>query len=236
VHTVSPRLRAAFTLIELLVVLAIIAVLSGMLLPGLAKAKGRARQANCLSNMRQVGIAMRLYADDHGSRLPGPGHGIDAEKESWIEALAPYVGQVDALRICPSDPKGRDRLRHRTTSYVLNGYLAVDWISPFGELLEARPGLDQLARPSDTIILFEIADRIEGSTFTDHTHARSWSSGWNTVLQEIQPDRHRTQSPGPDHTGGPANYLFADIHVASLPARPLKQRIDRGDNFSKPPE
>jgi len=236
VNLVMPRPRAAFTLIELLVVLAVIAVLSSMLLPGLARARGRARQVHCLSNMRQIGIAMKMYADDHGSRLPGPGHGIDAEKESWIEALAPYVAGVNPLRICPSDPRGRNRLQHRTTSYVLNGYTAVDLVSPFGEILEARPGLDQLARPSDTMILFEIADRVDGATFTDHTHARAWSSGWNTVLQEIQPDRHRTQSPGPDHTGGPANYLFADIHVASLPALPLKQRIDRGDNFSRPPE
>ena len=231
----SPQ-RAGFTLIELLVVMAIIAVLAGMLLPALGRARGRARQVHCLSNMRQIGVAMKMYADEHAARLPGPGHGLDAEKESWIESLGPYVARVAPLRICPADAKGQGRLQRRSTSYVLNGYTAVDWVSPFGEVLEARPSLDQLARPAETMILFEISDRVEAATFTDHTHARSWITGWNTVLQEIQPDRHRAQSPGPDHTGGPANYLFADIHVESLRALPLKQRIDRGDNFSKPPE
>ncbi|HMP82092.1 MAG TPA: prepilin-type N-terminal cleavage/methylation domain-containing protein [Verrucomicrobiota bacterium] len=218
--------RGGFTLIELLVVIAIIAILAAMLLPAQVRARVMSQSAACSSNLRQIGIAMRMYVDDDPrGHLPGTAHA--AMNQSWVYSLAPYVANTDKIRICPGDNKGPARLANRGTSYVLNEYTSLVAVDELGELIPNEPvyrKLDAIRNPSDVFLAFEVSDRAGTGTGQDHTHSRNWLNGWNSVLDDIQPDRH----------GRAANYLFADLHVQAIKAETLKKRIEAGDNFARP--
>lgn len=128
--------RSAFTLVELLVVIAIIGLLAGLMLPTLSKSGERARVVVCRSNLSQLGVALRMYLDEHGNRFPIMHNRIRGTNDVGLRTpevvLQPQLG-ISRVWQCPSD---RVRLFEETgSSYYWNNLLngqAADQVRLFG--------------------------------------------------------------------------------------------------------
>ena len=217
-----------FSLVELLVVVAGIGLLTGIAFPAIQGGLGKAKLTQDLSNLRQIGQGILLYAGENQGNLP-PTSCLG--EPSWIGALRPYLGEkYDHVRVSGLDPNREARKSAGGTSYLLNDEVDMT----FDRVGNPRPGLlqnqNRMTDASRRLLLFP-ASRTKPAG-EDHIHSGSMGR-WHSLLAEINPD-----SSGPvtrNRDGGSSAYLFADGHAEILTSKNLKARVDGGLNIAKNP-
>jgi prepilin-type N-terminal cleavage/methylation domain-containing protein/prepilin-type processing-associated H-X9-DG protein len=228
------RRRTAFTLIELLVVIAIIAILAAMLLPALAKAKQKAMQAQCISNLKQYSYACHMYAGDAGDKLPGPAwRGVYPQYDTptmmrfnLVTYIATYLSMPAAssitrtarVALCPASVQQSRNPPIISTSmdygvsyqlplYVTNSVVPLDTSpSPFG-----YPGLSGgvagWSKDDQPLKITQIRRLVENWAIVDVDKLNTVASTTTGYGQNLPPK--------PVH-GPVRNALFFDWHVSAV--------------------
>ena len=219
-RSASSRSSTAFTLIELLVVIAIIAILAAMLLPALGRAKEAGRRIACLNNLRQLGLASRMYVDDNRGYFPER-----SRTNCWPSKFYESYGRNVKTLLCPTDGAGGQTPKTGSdTNNVAGGaprsYLINGWNDYFYDLLGEPDftskymagfypsGLKEnvIVYSSDTVVLGE-----KYTTAPDYYMDLLEGVG-NDVTPVAEQSRHGGNG-GNNSTGtgsGGSNYAFAD--------------------------
>ena len=202
--------RSGFTLVELLVVIGIIAILAGMLMPAMSRAKQKANRIACLNNIRQVGLSATLYAGDHDGEYPRRLHLTNA----WMFALKPYYGNTSLTNNATSK-EGNSRILKCPSdrwlewrSYLINGFndyweatlSPVDFQTVMNWKYKHGMKESNVKLPSETVLFGE--KRI-GSY---HVHM-DFGQGKGNHNMELNQNMHRS---GGGRTSGGSNYAFVD--------------------------
>lgn len=205
--------QSAFTLIELLVVMAIIGVLTALLVPAVSSVRASSRATQCLNQLRQIGLAARLYANEREQTLPFTQH----QKSTWVKTLQPYASGTITFR-CPADEQ-----KTRIYTYALNDFLTP---SPAGARGMDYSKLTRLSAPSETLLFAEASAQY---TNADHFHFANYRGSLlppEVFAQQVAVQRH----------GGKATYLYADAHVEALSWEAVQELLRRPEGRFVSPE
>jgi prepilin-type N-terminal cleavage/methylation domain-containing protein/prepilin-type processing-associated H-X9-DG protein len=188
------RSARAFTLIELLVVMAIIGILASMLLPALGKAKEKALAIQCISDLRQLGLAMQMYGDDFAERMPVAHGGIawtNTSPQPWLKALLTYYSNTNILA-CPA-------LSRRYNQSPYNYFIGARAAYIDANMQPAGTDLRRIRYPSQYVLSGDA-----------NYPFPSWDADpVNYQFDTLFDDRY---SPPPIHNQR-VNVLFGDFHI-----------------------